>query len=137
MLFGGGCSVESCSGGFRNSAEKGISRGANCQVLLRWYSELRREENFPGSKLSGFCSGGIRNTQSTTCIPLWFRAFSCSHGQGCNTAYILKIRQILLPVFYFPQSKIEYRRSKNCSAGNPPPRGNPGLKCTRMDAILK
>jgi hypothetical protein len=25
----------------------------------------------------------------------------------------------------------------NCSAGNPPPRGNPGLKRTRMDAILK
>jgi hypothetical protein len=24
-----------------------------------------------------------------------------------------------------------------CSAGNPPPRGNPGLKCTRTDDILK
>jgi hypothetical protein len=88
MLVGGGCSAESCSGGIRNSAEKGISRGANCQVLLRRYSEPRREGNFPGSKLSGFCSGGIRNTQSTTCIPLSFRAFSCSQGQGCNTAYI-------------------------------------------------
>jgi hypothetical protein len=41
----------------------------------------------------------------------------------------------LLPVFYFPQSKIEYRWSKNCSAGNPPPFVNPGLK--RTDAILK
>jgi hypothetical protein len=101
--------------------------------LLQRYSELRREGNFPGSKLSGFCSGGIRNTQSTTCI----RAFCCSHGQGCNTASILKIRQILLPVFYFPQSKIEYRRSKNCSAGNSPPFVNPGLKSTRTDAILK
>jgi hypothetical protein len=108
--------------------------------LLRRYSEIRREGNFPGSKLSGFCSGGIRNTHSTTCIPQWFPAFSCSHGHGCNTAYIgtlLKICQILLPVFYFPQSKIEYRRSKNCSAGNPPPFVNPGLKRTRTDAILK
>jgi hypothetical protein len=25
----------------------------------------------------------------------------------------------------------------NCSAGNPPPRGNPGLKCTRTDVILR
>jgi hypothetical protein len=25
----------------------------------------------------------------------------------------------------------------NCFAGNPPPRGNPGLKCTRTDPILK
>jgi hypothetical protein len=30
--------------------------------LLQRYSELRREGNFPGSKLSGFCSGGIRNS---------------------------------------------------------------------------
>jgi hypothetical protein len=36
----------------------------------------------------------------------------------------------------FPQSKIEYRRSKNFSAGNPPLFVNPGLKSTR-DAILK
>jgi hypothetical protein len=43
----------------------------------------------------------------------------------------------LLSAFYFLQSKIKYRRSKNCSAGNPPPRGNPGLKRTRMDNILK
>jgi hypothetical protein len=75
MLVGGGYSAESCSGGIRNSAEKGISRGANCQVLLRRYVELCREGNFPGSKLLGFCSGGIRNTQSTTCIPLSFAHF--------------------------------------------------------------
>jgi hypothetical protein len=37
----------------------------------------------------------------------------------------------------FPQSKIEYRRSKNCSAGNPPPFVNPGLKRTLTDTILK
>jgi hypothetical protein len=43
----------------------------------------------------------------------------------------------LLSVFYFPQSKIEYRRSKNCSAGNPPPIVNPGIKCNWKDAILK
>jgi hypothetical protein len=88
--FPGEQTVRFCSGGIWKSAEKGISRGANCQVLLRRYSELRREGNFQGSKLSGFCSGSIRNTQSTTCIPLWFCAFSCSHGQGCNTAVCVK-----------------------------------------------
>jgi hypothetical protein len=48
-----------------------------------------------------------------------------------------KVPLRLLSVFYFPQSKIEYSRSKNCSAGNPPPIVNPGLKCTQTDAILK
>jgi hypothetical protein len=43
----------------------------------------------------------------------------------------------LLCAFYFPQGKIEYRRSKNCSAGIPPPRGNPELKHTRTNAALK
>jgi hypothetical protein len=48
-----------------------------------------------------------------------------------------KVSLRLLSVFYFPQSKIKYRWSKNCSAGNPPSLVNPGLKCTRTDAILK
>jgi hypothetical protein len=48
-----------------------------------------------------------------------------------------KVPLRLLSMFYFPQSKIEYRWSKNCSAGNPPPNVNPGLKCTRTNAILK
>jgi hypothetical protein len=89
MLVGGGCSAESCSGGIRNSAEKGISRGANCQVFAPAVLEIRRAPQETGF----FCSGGILFTQSTT----W--------------------------VF--------------CSGGNPPPRGNPGLKCTWTDAILK
>jgi hypothetical protein len=42
MLIGGGCSAESCSGGIRNSAEKGISRGANCQVFAPAVFEIRR-----------------------------------------------------------------------------------------------
>jgi hypothetical protein len=48
-----------------------------------------------------------------------------------------KVPLRLLSMIYFPQSKIKYSRSKNCSAGNPPPIVNPGLKCTRTDAILK
>jgi hypothetical protein len=48
-----------------------------------------------------------------------------------------KVPLRLLSVFYFPQSKIKYRWSKNCSAGNPPHIVNLGLKCTRKDAILK
>jgi hypothetical protein len=47
-----------------------------------------------------------------------------------------KAPHCLLSLFYFLQSKIKYRQSKNCSAGNPP-FVNPGLKCTRTDAILK
>jgi hypothetical protein len=42
MLVGGGCSAESCSGGIRNSAEKGIFRGANCQVFAPAVFEIRR-----------------------------------------------------------------------------------------------
>jgi hypothetical protein len=57
----------------------------------------------------------------------------------------------LLSKKFFSLRKSDYWRSKlssppavsyhlagaNFSAGNPPPRGNPGLKSTRMDAILK
>jgi hypothetical protein len=38
LLFGGGFSVESCSGGIWSSAERGISRRANSLVLLRRFS---------------------------------------------------------------------------------------------------
>jgi hypothetical protein len=36
-----------------------------------------------------------------------------------------------------PPAVSNHHARANCSAGNPPPRGNPGLKCTRTDAILK
>jgi hypothetical protein len=36
-----------------------------------------------------------------------------------------------------PPAVSYHRAGANSSAGNPPPRGNPGLKCTRTDAILK
>jgi hypothetical protein len=42
MLVGGGCSAESSSGGIWNSAEKGISWGANCQVFAPTVFEIRR-----------------------------------------------------------------------------------------------
>jgi hypothetical protein len=48
-----------------------------------------------------------------------------------------KVPLRLLSVFYFQQIKIKYRRSKNCAEGNLPPFVNPGLKCTRTEAILK
>jgi hypothetical protein len=54
VLVGGGYYAESCSGGIRNSTEKGISQGANCQVLLRGYSELRREGNTRGANCQVF-----------------------------------------------------------------------------------
>jgi hypothetical protein len=36
-----------------------------------------------------------------------------------------------------PPAVSYHHAGANCSAGNPPPRGNPGLKCTQTDAILK
>jgi hypothetical protein len=42
MLIGGEFSAESCFGGIRNSAENGISRGANCQVFPPAVFEIRR-----------------------------------------------------------------------------------------------
>jgi hypothetical protein len=67
--------------------------------MLRQYTDFRREGNFPESKLSGFCSGDTQNMQSTKCIPISFRAFSYSHGQGCQLELIkipLKIPDFLL-----------------------------------------
>jgi hypothetical protein len=90
---------------FYCSLEDGVRR-----ELLRRYSDFRREGNFPESKLSGVCSGSIRNTHSTS-----GNRFFCSGG------------------ILFTQSTMWVFRS----AGNPPPRGNSGLKRTRRDAILK
>jgi hypothetical protein len=42
MLIGGGCSEESCSSGIWNSAEKGISWRANCQVFAKAVFEICR-----------------------------------------------------------------------------------------------
>jgi hypothetical protein len=117
MLVGGGCSTESCSDGIRNSAEKGISRGANCQVFAPAVFEIRRALRVFIYRFAHFPVGMVR--VATLLI------------------YLTKNPPNLLSVFYFRQSKIEYRWSKYCSAGNPPPFVNPGLKRTRMDAILK
>jgi hypothetical protein len=78
--------------------------------LLRWYSDFRREGNFAESKLSGFCSGGIRNTQSTSGNHFFAPAvfYSRRAPRGCSA-----LREILLQ------------------------EENPGLKCTRTDVILK
>jgi hypothetical protein len=111
MLVGGECSAESCSGGIRNSAEKGISRGANCQVFALAVFEIRRA---PRVFLYRFAHFPVVMVRVETLL-----------------IYLSKNPP------NFPQSKIEYRRTKNCSAGNPPPFGNPGLKRTRTDAILK
>jgi hypothetical protein len=78
--------------------------------LLQRYSDFRREGNFQESKLSGFWSGGIQNMQSTS-----ENYFFCSGS--------ILFTQSTTCVF--------------CSAGNPPPSGNPGLKRSRMDDILK
>jgi hypothetical protein len=111
MFVGGGCSVESCSGGILNFAEKRISRGANCQVFALAVFEIRR-----APRVFLYC----------------FAHFP---------AVIVRVATLLIYLSKnpqnFPQSKIENRRSKNRSAGNPPQFLNPGLKSTRTDAILK
>jgi hypothetical protein len=117
MLVGGGCSAENCSGSIQNSAEKGISRGANCQVFAPVVFDIRR----------------------APCVFLYrFAHFPVVMARVATVLiYFTKNLPNLLPVFYFLQSKIEYRRSKNCSMGIPPPFVNPVLKRTWTDAILK
>jgi hypothetical protein len=111
MLVGGGCSAESCSSGIRNSAEQGISRGANYQVFAPAVFKIRRASCVFPNRFAHFPVVMVR------------------------VATLLIYLSKNLP--NFPQSKVEYRRSKNCSAGNPPPFVNLGLKSTRADAILK
>jgi hypothetical protein len=65
---------------------------------------------FPFSKLSSFCFGGIQKYAEHL-----RNQFFCSSG--------ISFTQSTMWVFF--------------SVGNPPPRGNPGLKCTRTDDILK
>jgi hypothetical protein len=97
------------------SAERGIFWRGNRFLLLWQYST---------------------DTQSTSCFCINSCTFfhkSCWRG---SREWIGNPPNSLC-TFYFPQSKIEYCWSKNCSAGNPPPRGSTGQKRTRMDAILK
>jgi hypothetical protein len=117
MLVGGGCSAENCSGSIRNSAEKGISRGANCQVFALVVFEIRRA---PHVFLYLFAHFPVVMARVATVL-----------------IYLTKKPPNLLPVFYFLQSKIEYPQSKNCSSGIPPPFVNLVLKRTWTDAILK
>jgi hypothetical protein len=117
MLVVGECSAECCASGIRNSTEKGISRGANCQVFAPLVFEIRRA---PRVFLYRFAHFPVVMVRVATLL-----------------IYLTKNPPNLLLMFYFPQNKIEYRRSKNCSAGNPPPFVNPGLKHTRTDTILK
>jgi hypothetical protein len=67
-----------------------------------------QRRKFPGELPAWFCSSGIQKTQNT--LGNWF---FCSGG--------ILFTQSTTWVF--------------CSAGNLPPRGNPGLKCTWRDNI--
>jgi hypothetical protein len=73
---------------FYCSLEEGV-RGE----LLRRYSDFHREGNFPESKLSGFCSGGIRNTQSTSKNVFFAPAVFYSSRAPCGCS---ALREILL-----------------------------------------
>jgi hypothetical protein len=94
--------------------------------------DCRREGHFPESKLSGVCSGRIRKYAEHLRKQVFLLRRYSIHAKPH-----VGVDQLLSCSFYFQHSKIEYRWSKNCSAGNSPPRGNPGLKHTQMDAILK
>jgi hypothetical protein len=109
-------SGERCSVGIQISAERGIFQRGNQFLLLRRYLFYRYAEH------QLFMHKFLR------IFPLvMLKRRLCMDWKSTN----------FLCMFYFPQSKIEYRRSINSSAGNPSTRGNPGLKCTRTDAILK
>jgi hypothetical protein len=101
------------------------------------FGTLQRRE-FPGSKLSGFTLAVFKICRAPHVFLYRFAHFLVVIIRVATLPINLtKNPPNLLPVFYFPQSKIKNRRSKNCSAGNPPPLINPGLMSTRMDAILK
>jgi hypothetical protein len=108
LLFGGGCFGLSCSGGIRISAEKGISQRANCHAFVPVVFEIRRA---PLVFLYRFAHFPVVMVRVATLL-----------------IYLTKNPPNLLTVFYFPKIKIEYCRSKNFSAGNPPPFVNPELK---------
>jgi hypothetical protein len=71
---------------------------------------LPQRREFPGEQTVGVFSGGIQNTQSISgnCFFTPAVFYSRRAPHGCN-----------------------------CSEGNPPPRGNPGLQRIRTDTILK
>jgi hypothetical protein len=65
---------------------------------------------FPGEQTAWFCSAGIRNTQSTSGNRFFLLRRYSNHAEH-HVGVLL--------------------------CGNSPPRGNPGLKCTWTDEILK
>jgi hypothetical protein len=82
--------------------------------------------------LSSVCSGGIQKYAEHLRKPVFLL-----QRYSIHTGHHVGIDQQLSWSFYFSRSKTEYQRTKNCFAGNPPPRENPGLKRTRTDDILK
>jgi hypothetical protein len=104
MLVGGGCSGESCSGRIRNFTEKGTSEHLRKPVFLhRWYS-IHAEHQVGVDQLL-FCY-------------VWHIFLSVMlDRRPCITKLLnslsLNPPKSLLSVFYFPQSKIKYRRSKS------------------------
>jgi hypothetical protein len=95
------CSLEEGCSGDNSSGSIRISQRATCLVfapaIFNRYAEHLR-------KLFFFLRRYSRDTQRT----MWV-LISCCLIMSCT--------------FYLPQSKIEYCWSKNCSAGNPLPRG--------------
>jgi hypothetical protein len=94
-------------------------RGCSCGVLLLF---------------GGGCSG--ENCSGSILISAERLEF---HGE--KTVWFLlrwysKYAEHLRKRFFFAVA-VFYSRRAFCSAGNPSPRGNPGLKCTRTDNILK
>jgi hypothetical protein len=96
MLVGGGCSAESCSNGIWNSAEKGISRGANCQVFAPAVFEIRKAPR------------------------VFLYHFAHFPVVMVRVATLLKIRQIYSPCFIsreqnqiLPEQKVLLRKSSS------------------------
>jgi hypothetical protein len=128
MLVGGGCSGESCSSGIRNPQRREFPGEETVWFLLQWYLKYAEHLRKPVFLLRRYF---IHTEHHVGVMSGAFFYPSCTLNKSA------KVPLRLLSVFYFLPSQIEYRWSKNCSTGNPPPFENPGLKCTQTDAILK
>jgi hypothetical protein len=110
------------------------------RFLLRWYSKYAEHLRKPVFLLWWY---SIHAEHHVGVMSGAFFYQSCLTGDRVLQNFELTLNKAakvplrLLSMFYFPQSKIEYRQGKICSVGNPPRFVNPGLKGTRTDAILK
>jgi hypothetical protein len=119
--LGGGFPAEQFASAWRKETAGGEER------LLLQSSNCSLEEGVPGrtaTAVFGFPKRGEFPGEQTVWFLLWRYSKYAEH-----------LRKLV-----FCSGGILFGQSTTwlfCSTGNPPPGGNPGLKCTRTDAMLK